>query len=228
MVETGTSTPIPGVAVTLNEFGPNDDNFIVSKVVVSTVTDGNGGFILRPGHFGEFRLVATKEGYNGSSGAQYTLTAAAPRRTAQVTMARPGTLTGTSRGSRRESAWRNLRLMVEGVPKPASNGVLVGCQSVVSQCFRDYKCGRALQRAGPGARSYRVHVGRNGGLGMTRTLRNTPKPQFKIVDEDVEPSYWPGGVAEAAMVLPTEPCRGARLPPWARSRFARFLSIECA
>jgi hypothetical protein len=207
VVETGSTTPIPGVTVSLNEFGPNADNFIVSKVVVSTVTDGNGVFILRPGHLGEFRLEAKKEGYNGASGAQYALTAAVPMQTAQVSMVRPGTLTGRVI-DQEGNAVANLRLMVEGVPARASNGAPVGyspsfLSTPVITNAEGVFAATGLQPGG-----YRVHVVPKPPKGDEDLLEYS-EAEFKVVDEDVEPSYWPGGVPEASMVLPITVAGGA-------------------
>ena len=207
VVETGTTTPIPGVTVSLNEFGPNEDNFIVSKVAASSVTDGNGGFILRPGHFGEFRLDAKKEGYNGSSGAQYTLSSAAPAQVARVSMTRPGTLTGRVM-DRDGNPMANLRLTVEGVPRNASNGQALGYSPSFLSAPVTTNAEGIFNATGLAPGGYRVHVGPKSPRD-DQDLEEYTDAGFKIVDEDVEPSYWPGGVPEAAMVLPTNVAGGA-------------------
>src|SRR4051812_35054330 len=201
ILEAGSTTPIPGVTVTLNEFGPDANNFISSKPVVSTLTDANGLYTLRPGHLGAFTLEAKKEGYTPTAGFQLTLTAAAPAQTNRpLSLVRPGTLTGRVIDQNGNPA-RNLRLLVERNPPRNSNNAPVGFApgSLSIPATTDTEGNFTAGNLQPGG--YWVHIVPKPASDVDALVAYTDDG-FSIVDEDVEPSFWPGGVPEAQMVLP--------------------------
>ncbi|MEO8097830.1 MAG: carboxypeptidase regulatory-like domain-containing protein [Acidobacteriota bacterium] len=206
ILELNTGTPIPGVDVTAYEFAPHEDNFVVRKAVVSTITDANGVFSLKPGHFGTFSIGIKKEGYAVASqgvqtfeiaGPSLNLTAAAPVQSIRMSLTRPGTLTGRVI-DRDGNAVRNIRVFAERSPVsfPGSISATTNAEGIFT-----------VQNLAPG--SYVVHIQPTPAGGDSDELTAFTESAFQTVDEDVEPSYWPGGVSNPEQTLPIPVAGGA-------------------
>ncbi len=203
VVESGSTTPIPGAEVTLREFGPNEENFIVNKAVVSAITDGNGGFVLRPGHLGEFTVEAKKDGYTAAAGLQAVLNAASPAQSIRMSLIRPGTLTGRVIDANGNPV-PNFKVRLEYSSKGSAQ---VGVQAYVnfeSALTNGEGVFTAVLRQ-PGAYWVRVQPKE---AADGDDLMEFTAAAFQVVDEDVEPSYWPGGAPTREQILPVNVTAG--------------------
>lgn len=184
--EAGSRTAIPGVQVGLYQFRPNEQNFITNQLVVSTFTDANGAFSLKPGRLGEFTVSAKKEGYQEQGGLIVMLSPSAPVSTASMALIRPGSLTGRVI-DRDGNPLANFRVTIETAS--------LGYEDERTTDANGYFTSNNLR---PG--EYVVHVEPK--VQEREELLEYSEEAFKIVDEDVEPSFWPGGVPNREGVLP--------------------------
>jgi len=198
VVEAGTTTPIPGAEVTIYEFGPNAENFIVNKAVVSTTTDVNGAFSLKPGRFGDFSIAAKKAGYDDRAASRsQPLNTANPVRSIQLALTLPGSLTGR---------------VVDVQGNPVRNQRVVLLERAISRfpgtlsAITNEEGIFIASKLAPGP--YVAQIAPESARGDEELLPFTEEA-FQIVDEDVEPSYWPGGVSDPDLVLPLTVSGGA-------------------
>lgn len=204
VTEQGSNTPVSGAEVALREFGPNADNLIVDKVVVSTITGPDGTFVLRPGHFGSFNVEAKQQGFIGTLRSQAPLTAAAPTRSVLLTLARSGTITGRVIDEQGNPA-ANLRVMVER-SLAGLGEVVYAPGSLEIPSVTNAEGIFTAPGLTPGA--YRVHLLPKPASDLDALTAFT-EAAFKIVDQDIEPSYWPGGFPDPNMMLPITLAGGA-------------------
>lgn len=193
--ERGSDTPIAGVEVRLFEFGPNEQNFIVRKLVVGGFTGNDGVVSLKPGHLGEFMLEAIKTGYRQTGGPSATLTAESPIQVVRLSLVRPGSLTGRIVDSD-GNPLANFPLDIETVDRRSRIGASTDPD------------GYFVKEVEPG--SYLVSVGPPLGMTGRDELVEYSESEFDKIDEDVEPSYWPGGIADREGVLPVPVAGGGR------------------
>lgn len=192
--ERGSDTPIAGAEVQLFEFGPNEQNFIVRRLVVAGFSGTDGTFSLKPGHVGQFSLAASKTGYRQTGGPGATLTTESPVGMIRVSLARPGLLMGRV-------------IDIDG--NPVANfplDILMGRVSDIenpwdlmggAQATTD-RDGYFRQEVEPGAYIAKVSPRPT----EHDELLEYSEEAFQIVDEDIEPSYWPGGLSDQEGVLP--------------------------
>jgi len=205
IVESGTNTPIPGVEVTISEFGPNAEKITVNKAVASTFTDAKGAYSLKPGHLGDFSILAKKEGYSvahadgvifANPERRFILNAATPVQNLEMLLTRPATITGRVI-DRDGNPVPNLRVTLERAPArfPFPTTAPTDAEGIFT-----------ASNLAPGA--YVVHI-EPAPLNETEDLLEFNEAAFKIVDEDIEPAYFPGGVPNAELALPISVTGGA-------------------
>jgi hypothetical protein len=184
--ETGSQTGISGVEVGLDEFGPNEQNVITRKLVVSTFTDANGAYSLKPGHTGEFMVSAKKTSYQTIDGRIATLTDKAPTQTVNIGMIRPGTLTGRVIDSEGKPLAK-FPITIESPDLSFGDDQVTDAEGY----FRSSNLppGKYLVSIGPRRQA-------------RDELVEYTEAEFKIIDQDVEPSYWPGGLVDREGVVP--------------------------
>jgi len=203
VVEAGTTTPIPGADVAIYEFGPNAENFIVKKTLVSTTTDTNGVFSLKPGRFGEFSIAATKAGYDDRLSARsQTLNSANPVGNIQLVLTLPGSLTGRVVDPQGNPVPNQRVVFSQRVAYEGTTTRFPGTLSAVTNAEGIFTA--TMLAPGP----YVVQVALTP-VRDDEELMPFTEEAFQIVDEDVEPSYWPGGVSDPDLVLPITVSGGA-------------------
>lgn len=191
VTESGTTTPIPGVEVTLSEFAPNADNVIVSKAVGSTITDAAGAFSLKPGHLGTFLVGAKKGGYTAVDFRSLALTASGPVQSIGMALVRPGILTGRVIDRDGKSV-PNQRVYLDVVRATTR---LPGIISTLT----DREGNFTATNVQPGL--YVVNLRPPSPPG-SQDLAAYTEADFEAADEDIETSYWPGGVSSLEQALP--------------------------
>jgi hypothetical protein len=190
VTEADSTTPIPGVEITLTEFVRNAENFLERKAVATTITDAAGAFLLKPGHKGTFAVAANKNGYSDSSGRTLLLDANTPAQSIRMTLVRPTTLTGRLVDPEDKPVPKQrvyLDLVRAAVRSPGFLSVFTDADGVFNATN--------LQ---PG--SYVVGIRPQAPLGQD--IQAFTESAFESVDQDIESSYWPGGVPSAEQALP--------------------------
>lgn len=190
--EAGSTTGIAGVEVGLYQFGPNEQNYITRQLIVSAFTDGNGAFSLKPGRLGEFTVSAKKEGYQEAGGRIVLLSTEAPVQTASMTLIRPGSLTGRVI-DRDGSPVANFPVIIETAS--------LGYEEERTTDANGYFTSNNLR---PG--EYVVHIRPR--MQDLEELLEYREAAFKIVDQDAEPLFWPGGLPDRESVVPVPVAAG--------------------
>ncbi|MEO5925158.1 MAG: hypothetical protein ABIR70_15160 [Bryobacteraceae bacterium] len=188
-VEVGSRKPVAAAKVILMEFlRAADNSFIEDKQVLSAITDAYGDFVLRPDHFGEFRVGVEQAGF-GYEERPVVLSSASLKATLSIEMLRGAGLVGRVVDVAGRPLSNQSILLEGGEPFFASTGDLVtNSEGIVS-----------AENLLPMA--VRIHV-KPFSFDEGKDLIEFTEEAFSIVDEDIENLYWPGGVADPALVLP--------------------------
>ncbi|MEO8096137.1 MAG: carboxypeptidase-like regulatory domain-containing protein [Acidobacteriota bacterium] len=202
--EYGSNTPIAGAQVTLSEFVVVDNN-VVRKEILSAFSGNNGEYSFKPGSLGRFYVDVSKDGYfgmaslmqgadifpGGGDGRPVDVTAAKPVADEGFTLVRPGTLTGRV-VDENGKAMAGLRV---GLVPPPQVFAPLGLNAVTGA-----DGGFTFTKLVPGA--YVVRTGST--TGDYPTAIEYTEAAAKIVDQDLETSYWPGGTRDAKSALPVQ------------------------
>jgi len=204
VIELGSNIPIAGVKVTLSEFVPID-NLVTRKQVSTTFTGTTGAYSFKPGHTGQFYLVVTKEGYvspavrapgsdiSERGGERPTdLTDGKPLVEEHFTLVRPGSIIGRLIDEN-EKPITDVRVTIV---RRGPTGILNSGVPAVTAIDGSFTGGNLL----PGA--YLVRVGPPTRASVTSIAYS--EAEAKIVEQDVEVSYWPGGTPDSESALPIQ------------------------
>ena len=191
--EAGWTNGLAGVEVGLYEFRPNEQNVLTRQLVLKTFTDNGGNYSLKPGRTGEFILSASKQGYQESGEYLVKPSSVAPIVNLTMALIRPGSLTGRVIDSEGKPL-ANFRVTIESAKVDFSD-----------QATTDAEGHFAANNLRPGEYVVSTRPERKDG----EELLEYSDAAFKIVDQDVEPSYWPGGLPDRDGVLPVPVAGGA-------------------
>lgn len=203
---------LAGVTVTLYEFGHEPAQATTRTVFATTFTDSKGEFALHPTRAGEYYVEAQKEGYFAETfdgptadpietiGDSVSLDQDHPLQARRFTLIRLGELRGR---------------VVDEQGAPLANLRLGLSPATSTQVITDQDGYFTATKLRPGA--YLVRIGPE--RGSPEILRQFSEEDFKVVDRDLEISFWPGGGdLRAASPLPVS---SERLYPLAPSPPAR-------
>jgi len=183
VVESGLG--LAGVTVTLYQFGAEPDQATTRTVSAVTSTDPQGAFVLHPSRAGEYYVEVKKEGYFAetfdgpaadpmdSVGDPVSLDQDHPSQQRRFTLIRLGELRGR---------------VIDGDGKPLSNLRVVLIPATSTQVVTDPDGYFTATKLRPG--DYLVRIGPE--RGFPEILRQFSESDLKIVDEDLETSFWPG------------------------------------
>lgn len=207
VAEIGTRAPLAGATVTLYEFAPNEQNLMVRKVTATTTTPPDGTFAFRPGHLGRFMVGVAKDGYTsgGNPSDPPLVMADLDQKTLvqsiRLLLTRPGTITGRVI-DRDGNPVANLHVGLDPIHKPGETfwpGAVSSAVTNAEGVFTEQSLtpGNYILSIAPQRRDEKA-------ASEGEELAAFTDADFKAIDEDVEPSYWPGGVPSPEQVLPLQ------------------------
>lgn len=209
ITDRGAAMPLGGAIVTLYEFAPNEENVIVRKSVATTITAPDGTFSFKPGRLARFMVGVKKDGYNVGGANNEPLSLAeldekSPVQTIRMSLIRPGSLTGRVI-DRDGNPVANLRVGIDTGLEARER--LPGAIAAVTNSEGVFVAENLLPnpyivRISPTTRD--EDAAREG-----EELAAFNEDGFKAIDEDVELSYWPGGLPSPEQVLPVTVAGGA-------------------
>lgn len=176
---------VGGATVTLYEFSHTSPEAATRSVFVTTSTDPKGEFTFHPARAGEYYVEARKEGYfaetfDGPSaeaidsvGDSVSLDQDHPSQQRRFTLIRLGELRGR---------------VIDEDGKPLSNLRVGLIPATSTQVVTDPDGYFTATKLRPG--DYLVRIGPE--RGSPEILRQFSESDLKIVDEDLEASFWPG------------------------------------
>ena len=182
VVESGLG--LAGVAVTLYEFGHTPAEATSRSIFATTSTDSKGEFAFHPARAGEYYVEAQKEGYFAETfdgptadpietiGDPVSLDQDHPLQARRFTLIRLGELRGR---------------VIDEDGKPLSNLRVGLIPATSTQAITDPGGYFTATKLRPG--DYLVRIGPE--RGSPEILRQFSKSDLKIVDEDLETSFWP-------------------------------------
>ncbi|MEO8096139.1 MAG: carboxypeptidase-like regulatory domain-containing protein [Acidobacteriota bacterium] len=201
VIERGPNTGLAGVQVTLTEFVQNGDT-LDPKLFANIFTDAGGRFSFKPTHFGDFRLDIQKAGYMaGDRDSIIEFVVLTSERAAQefrFGLMQPASLTGRV-VDEKDQPVANLQLMITGPETAQINrgGIEITTGADGSFTAKNVSPGAYLVRVSPGAADW------------NNAIMDFSEDDFKVVDEDFETTYWPGGVTDARSALPLNVAPGS-------------------
>ena len=195
VLEPGGNQPVVGAEVALRYIGAEQPRMMGGpqpQPIATTTTDAAGAFAFALDKVGYYSVAAKKDGFNSPgeepgmpSSARFMITADAPRADARLFLSRAGTITG--------------RIVDEETRKPVAGLRVVASRRVNFGGRYIYMGGSATTDA-----DGHFHVGNllTGDYvleiapqkqGKERVLARFTEDDAKIVDQDVEHTFWPGG-----------------------------------
>lgn len=189
---------VAGAEVTLSEFLPVDG--LITRVPAATVyTDTQGSFQFHPDHAGAFYIEARKAGYTGFSldegefaGAPVTLTAGQAAPPVKLNLTRRGELTGRVVDEDGQPV-AGLRITVQ----PGGDAADARFLEVPAVTGPDGYFTALRLRTGP----YVVRISPRSG-DLETLVPKYSEDDLKIVDEDLESAFWPGGFSSPSASIP--------------------------
>jgi len=193
VVEPGSNLPVAGAQATLYEFVEDQTQTIVRTVRAAVTTDARGAFVFHAEHPGNYYLEVKKEGYFGlnyggpgtgtASVAEMALTLqrGQPSRQTTFNLMRPGQLTGR---------------LVDEDGKPIAGWPVAALTDKTQLDFQmftamtDVDGSFVISKLVPDR--YLVRIAPKSG-DSEAVVPNFTENDLKVVDRDVETSYWPGG-----------------------------------
>ena len=195
VLETGINQPVAGAEVTLEYHGPQQPRIMPSppKSSATAQTDASGAFVFHPATPGYFYLKVAKPGYSEMKGMppnpvseqDVTLTEAQLTKTVQLALSRPGEIAGTlvDAGPGKPLAGVHLQAwIVRQRPRmtvPAS-------KTAISKANGDFSL------SGLPAGDYVIEVTARRKR-EDRVIATFTESDIKVVEQDFEHTYWPGG-----------------------------------
>ncbi|MEO5924783.1 MAG: carboxypeptidase-like regulatory domain-containing protein [Bryobacteraceae bacterium] len=200
VIEQGLNIGLPGVQVILTEFVPNN-NTLDAKVFATAFTDAAGNFSFKPTHIGDFRLNIQKPGYvpsgnfvrarNPDSIEEFVvLTTQRPSQEWRFTLMQPASLTGRVVDDE-DQPIPNLPLRVVS-PDMVAGDAGIDVTTAADGTF-------TAKNVPPGPYIVRVL---SDAVDRNKHLIDYTEDDAKIIDEDYESTYWPGGTTNPRTALP--------------------------
>lgn len=200
VTEKGPNTGLPGVQVILTEFVPNNDT-LDAKVFATAFTDAGGKFSFTPTHTGDFRLDIQKTGYipsgdyvrarSPNSIEEFVvLTPQRPSQEWRFSLMQPASLTGRVVDDK-DQPIPNLHLTVLS-PDLATGDTSIEITTAADGTF-------SAKNVVPG--TYLVRV-LSDAVDRNQHVIDYTEEAAKIIDEDYESTYWPGGTTNPRTALP--------------------------
>ena len=200
VTEKGPNTGLLGVQVILTEFVPNNDT-LDAKVFATAFTDAAGKFSFKPTHMGDFRLDIQKPGYVPSGNFVrarspdsieefVVLTPQRPSQEWRFTLMQPASLTGRVVDDK-DQPIPNLPLIVLS-PDMVAGDMGIDITTTADGTF-------TAKNVPPG--SYLVRV-LSDAVDRNQHVIDYTEEAAKIIDDDYESTYWPGGTTNPRTALP--------------------------
>jgi hypothetical protein len=191
--------PVQAAQVSLIEFVHNGPN--VTRFPVATVyTDSQGEYRFHPDHMADYWVEVNQEGYNVSP--QYGVAAKLDQTHARVR----STFTLVRRGSKVTGRLvdedgqpiPDIKIVVQSAAPGLSNVIWGIDAAAVSAADGTFTAVDVL----PGSHVVRV-LPRTGG--QPQIVTQFSAGDLETVDQDIEPSYWPGGTAQPGASIQVSP-----------------------
>jgi hypothetical protein len=199
VIEPGTNHGIADTEITVRLMSPRvTGQVITTKELAKITTDGQGNFSYQPSEFGEYILMARKDGYTAMSGnpmrvapstqINVTLDGDHPSRQVQFSLSREGELTGRviddETGQPLTKVAVNIRqfYFLTGIPRWFPAGGRAVTDTDGRFVARNLRPGQYVVTIPP-----RVIPGKD------QFQSDPSEKDLKAVDEDYRRSYWPGG-----------------------------------
>ncbi|MBZ5634331.1 MAG: carboxypeptidase regulatory-like domain-containing protein [Acidobacteriia bacterium] len=185
VIEPGIEHGVPDAEIAVYELGGTPLTGLgrnIRRQAGRVTTDSQGKFRFQPEQFGEYQVIASKEGYSGNAaGANVALSADHPSREVRFLLGRTGEITG--RVVDEETGEPVVNYTIEaagffyknGVPRTAGSGTLANTDNDGRFTVADLDPGRYVVVTHPRMR------------GLTRSSGT------ELEAQDYEWSYWPGG-----------------------------------
>ena len=188
VIEPGVEHGVPDAEIAIFELGGTPSTPFgnqaqtLKRLAGNATTDSQGKFLFQPEQFGDYQVVASKEGYSGKATRDnVTLSADHPSREVRFLLGRTGEITGRVLDEETGEPLVNYRLEADsfvyknGVPRTAGSGTLANTDDDGRFIVHDLDPGRYVVVTRPRMR------------GLTRFSDEERETQ------DYERSYWPGG-----------------------------------
>ena len=179
VIEPGIEHGVPDADIAIYELGPGRS---LGNLSGRVTTDSQGKFRFQPAQFGDYQVIASKQGYSGNATrANVTLNAGHPSREVQFLLGRTGEITGRVVDEETGEPLVNYGIEADGffykngVPRTAGSGTLANTDNDGRFTVPDLDPGRYVVVAHPRMR------------GLTRFSDD------ELETRDYEWSYWPGG-----------------------------------
>lgn len=200
VTEKGPNTGLLGVQLILTEFVPNNGT-LDPKVFATAFTDAAGKFSFTPTHTGDFRLNIQKPGYvpsgnfvrarNPDAIEEFVvLTPQRPSQEWRFTLMQPASLTGRVVDDK-DQPIPNLPLIVLS-PDMVAGDMGIDITTAADGTF-------TAKNVPPGPYLVRVL---SDAVDRNQHVIDYTEEAAKIIDEDYESTYWPGGTTNPRAALP--------------------------
>ena len=187
VIEPGIEHGVPDADIAIYELGGTpltpfaNQAQTIKRKVGKVTTDSNGKFRFQPEQFGEYQVIASKEGYSDSATrANVTLNAEHPSREVQFLLGRTGEITGRIVDDETDEPLANYSIEAAGFFY--KNGVPRTAQPALANTDNDGRF--VVQDLNPGRYVVVAHPRMRG---LTRFS------DAELETQDYEWSYWPGG-----------------------------------
>jgi len=188
VIEPGIEHGVPDADIAIYELGGTrltpfgNRAQTINRKIGKVTTDSQGKFRFQLEQFGEYQVIASKEGYSGNvTRANVTLSADHPSREVRFLLGRTGEITGRVLDDETSEPLANYRIEAagffykNGVPHAAESGTLANTDNDGRFTVPDLDPGRYVVVAHPRMR------------GLTQSSDS------ELETQDYEWSYWPGG-----------------------------------
>ncbi len=195
------SLAVAGVEVSLIEFVHVGAN-VTRSPVGTTYTDPRGAYLFHPEHTGDYYVEIKKEGYRYASnrvyGASVKLDQAHPTAQSTFTLMRSGgSITGRVVDEDGQPV-PNIRVAIQGPGLALPGFAFGGDATAVTATDGTFTAADVL----PGPHVVRISSAAGG---QEKVDPRFSPDDLKIVDEDLETTYWPGGTARPTASIPVSP-----------------------
>jgi hypothetical protein len=201
VLEPGSNLPVVEAEVTLEVHGATRPRIMPStpKSTVTAKTDATGSFVFRPDDFGYLSIQTKKDGYSvlrpmpggPSSSQEITLSTMQPSRDVRLFLSRPCLITGVVVDEETGQPVANLRL---GAVRATKGGGFTPFMD--GEATTDAQGRFVVANLGPGEFAIEVVPQK---FAKERVLSTFSENDVRVVDQDFEHTYWPGGRGEDAV-----------------------------